>query len=242
MKHLPLCARFNWQRKLQLVAALFFIACLSAKADVPIFGNNVLGPPPGGNQLLNVGYFNGDVVQFVVVDFTPTENLNVSSITLWVTGYSTAIEPDLNLNVGIYNTSVMGTLTTPGTEIAALTGPAPNNGSSAPFTFSDSGSPITLQANQEYCFEVSGSYPGSPPLPTGNETVTLEEGDSPTGEAAYDGTEYWQGTGPNADADTPAFTINTVPEPSVSALAFLSVLLWGGYALWTRRHRITPSP
>ena len=212
--------------------ALVLLAYFTAKADVPVFGNNPLGPPAPGDSGLNVGYFNYDVLQQIAVFFTPTENLQVGSVTLWVTGYSGSVAQNLNLNVGICNTEVLGdTLTNVGTSIAQLTTPAPNDGSSASFTFADSAGSVTLQENEEYCFLVAGD----PVVPHGvsSAMVTLEEGDTPTGDAVYDGAVYIQSQSSFPDGDTPAFTINTVPEPSEYVLIGLGAIVFG----FCYRHR-----
>ncbi len=209
------------------------MVCLAAKADVPVFGNM-----PDGVDTFSVGY-SGDNMVSGAFGFTPQDNLDVNSVTLWLSGYSASTLQYMVPSVGIYSNQFV--LAGPGmnepnvnAQLASLNGPAPNDGSSAAFTFSAASGPIQLEANEEYWIWIRPEILG--PFPTnGGANVLLESGGPPTGDATYN--EFEMGEfGISSDAFTPAFTINVIPEPSEYALIGTGAVLVG-FRRWRKWQR-----
>jgi hypothetical protein len=208
----------------------------AAQADVPVFGNttnNVSTPP---FFIAAPGHING-----WAVGFTPSEDIELSSVTLWLSGYDAAFINQKSgpneISVQLWQTNDTG-LNQPGFSLASFTTPGTNDGSAAPFTFALSSSPITLEAGQEYWIMADGF--------TDSDGVFLplwDHGGELTG-GVFDGLDLFSGIGftsfSNDGTDIPDFTINTVPEPSEYALMSLGAILLG---FWycrkslSKRHR-----
>ncbi len=179
------------------------------------------------------------------VSFTPLQNINVSSVTLWLTGFSGANGIQVNAGIylnqndasGIFN---HGTATSfPSSQFLSFSTPAHNDGSLSAFTYSNptgnpfnnpSGSTI-LQANMTYWLLVLPSGPMGPYANGGN----WVGGGALSGDATYNGSVSVDQFNGRYDASSvmPAFSINTtslqvspVPEPSsVALLSFLAACL-----------------
>jgi hypothetical protein len=215
--------------------ALLLAGGFAAKADVPVFGNS-----PNNTSAFSVGVA-GDNTFGGAIGFTPLENLSVSSVTLWISGYNglssyyngpngivfTNQSYVVSISDSIYN--IRG-YNQPGGLLTLLNVPAPNDGSLAPFTFAVPSGSIELEANQEYWVFIYGiTIPGSFLYYNNSSWVG---GGTPTGDAIYDGAESSFSSGFTPSTDIPAFTINTVPEPGALALSAL-----GGACLAWRRWR-----
>lgn len=213
------------------------------------FGNS----PVAGSSFLWSEY-NGMAVQGGAVSFTPLQNINVSSITIWLDGFSGA--NGIQVNAGIYLNQTdssgifnHGTATSfPSAQILSFTTPAHNDGSLAPFTyfnpvgnpFNNPASSTVLLANTTYWLMILPSGPTGP-YANGGDWVA---GGTPTGDSVYNGSVYVDRYNGKYDASTvmPAFSINgtplqqvsPVPEPgSVALLLFLSLILLAR-AVWKR--------
>jgi hypothetical protein len=213
--------------------ALFFIMSLTAKADVPIFGNS-----PGDGTGFDVVVYNQLSLSGGAVEFTPRQNINLSSVTLWLSDYTG--QYNQTINAGIYYNNCgnsfnnQGTATYfPGALVLGLSSPAPNDGSLAPFTFSDPSGSTVLSANTGYWLVVTASGQPGDYLYDSNWVA----GETPTGDAVYDRSDNYNVNNGTFDSSSvlPAFTLNAVPEPGSAALMGLSFLLLGGCALYKRR-------
>ncbi len=191
--------------------------CLAAKADVPVFGTTTngdeyafqLGEPGGGSALGGA------------VEFTPAENLDVSSVTLWLTGYNA--QNYSFIWADLCATSPIAGINQPGATLAFSINPEPNDGSIGAFTFNLSSGPITLDAGQEYWLLAAGYYQN----PQAGGMPLWVNGEDPTGDANYDGADFYTSGLFGTGAPMPAFTINVVPEPSEYALGGLGAVLLG---------------
>jgi hypothetical protein len=217
------------KRLAQYIAALSFLVCFAAKADVPVFGNST-----NNTSAFQVGIA-GDNTFGGAIGFTPLENLSVSSVTLWLSGYNGLSSYYSGPN-GIvftnqsYVVSINGNGTafgynTPGIPLTPLNVPAPNDGSLAAFTFTVPSGSVALEAHQEYWVAISGiTMPESFLYYNNSDWVG---GGTPTGDAIYDGAVSQYSAGFTSSTDVPAFTINIVPEPSEYALVGAGVVLFG---------------
>jgi hypothetical protein len=210
------------KRLAQYIAALSFIVCLAAKADIPVFGNTTN----------STGYaFQLGLPEVIdgeggAIEFTPTENIDLSSVTLWLSNYTMQSSsygggslyespPPSNLNP--FDLSYLGD----------FNNATPNNGSIAAFTFELSSGPITLDAGQEYwlIFAASDMGNSSPTIPL---PIYWMDGGAFNGDGTYDASYGYRSPGEfSSSTAIPAFTINTVPEPSEYALMGAGVVLFG---------------
>ncbi len=202
--------------------------CFTAKADVPVIAsttNGISGFALGTYDTIPVGW---------AVGFTPTENIDVSSVTLWLSGYDAQFvnqkpsQPS-DITFGLYENGNLDGFSQPVLALSPQFVPSPNDGSAAPFTFTLSpDESITLDAGQEYWILAYGFV-----WPASGYPVPLPEwisGGELTG-ADYDGLDFFYNAGfspvSNDGTDIPAFTINTVPEPSEYALMGAGMVLFG---------------
>ena len=211
------------------ILSLSLVAGFVTRADVPVFGNTT-----NGVGSFAVGDLGNQLIQSGTFGFMPQENLAVSSVTLWLTGYTPSTEQYFdNLSVGIYgNMSGLeeGIANEPDVsmQLGSLDSPGPNDGSTAAFTFTDASGPIQLEAGQEYWIWLNFDFVS---FSSGTTAVQWDGGGTPEGDAAYDGFEQvFFGLSPD-DTFTPAFAINTVPEPSVMAFMGLTLLFGIGRLL-----------
>jgi len=203
------------------ILPLLVAVSLTAKADVPVFGNTTnVGEAFTISATASGESFGGAVA------FTPLENISVTSVTLWLDGYTG--EHDQAFCAGIYENE----FNMPGLPVAALNIPPPNDGSRAAFTFTDAAEPATLEAGQEYWLFIYGAVPTNCPQ---SMSVAWVNGGAPTGDSVYDGSEAFSASTFGDSPDMPAFTINTVPEPGVMAFIGLAVLLGLGRVVCQRR-------
>jgi hypothetical protein len=199
-----------------LGALVWFAFCVSAKADRPVFGNH----PNGGGPAYNLAWYDY-MSSGGEVGFTPYADMTISSVTVWLTGYDGA--DGLTFDAAIYN-NFYGQ---PDFEIANLITPAPNDGSDAAFTFADSSGSTMLDADQEYWLLIyaSGTNPSEPV------GATWDTGGTPCGNAFYDGSQGFN----ESYSGTPAFSLNTVPEPGSTCLMGIPLLIWLGAKLYKYR-------
>jgi hypothetical protein len=203
------------KRSILLTIALSLTTYLSAKADQPVFGN----APDGGGTAYYASWYEYTSSGGAVA-FTPTTNITVSSVTLWLTDYNG--QNGMSLDAAICNNFEGG----PGQAVENFSAPTPNNGSTSAFTFDSSSGPTTLDAGQEYWLLVYGMGT-NPSMPVG---AMWDEGQTPGGAAAYDGTQGFN----EPSSETPAFTVNEVPEPSVDKLICIPLLFVFGRMLHAR--------
>jgi hypothetical protein len=220
-----------------LGALLGVILGVSAKADGPVFGNS----PIDGNAFSIVTYnqlsFSG-----AAVEFTPLENIDLSSVTLWLSGYNGQYGQTIDANIWLNNNS------SPASPYIGLSTPVANNGSLASFTFSNPtgnlysnpSDSLDLLANTAYWLVVASG--GSP----GNyiSAASWANGGSLSGDATLNGSATYNVYASNFSPSTalPAFSINSdsgtflqpVPEPGSAALMSIPLLLGISRAFWKR--------
>ncbi len=207
-----------------LIAIFLTGGCLCARADRPVFGNS-----PGNGSTFTLGFAAGNTFGGAIL-FTPTQNICLSSVTLWLDSYDgqNGIIP----TVAIYSSRQQG----PGNYqmaalIASLDTPAPNNGSTAAFTFNDSSGQTTLDANTAYWLFAYGMWDGTTNF--AGAYCYWATGSTPMGDAAYNQDDYYvNGSFSGQSGVAPAFAINAVPEPNSVALLGISLLLGIGRALY----------
>jgi hypothetical protein len=203
-----------------------------------VFGNN---PTPDGAGVFSF-VADGGIAGGGAVAFTPLHDFTVSSITIWLTGY-TGLDMYGNANQSFYAGIYSDQLTIesgytndqPGTLLVSLDAPAPNDGSLAAFTFASTSPTTTLQANTKYWLFIYEATSGSFNYDSYPQWV---EGDTPAGDALYDGAQsFWASTF-SPSSDTPAFTINAVPEPKTGTMFTLALLAWMIAGFYWRRRKI----
>lgn len=225
-----------------LVISFLFFLSLSAKADVPVFGNS-----PDGGTGFSISVLGQLSSSGGAVEFTPQENIYVDSVTLWLSDYNG--QHGQTIIAGIYNNNDdhafnPGTATNyPWQQILSFSSPAPNDGSQEPFTFSNpTGTPIynptgstLLSAGTPYWLVVTAEAKQE-----GNNMAVAASwvgGGTPTGEASYDGSDTYNVYGSSYDSCSvlPAFTINIVPEPGFAALMSIPLFFGFGRAFYKRQ-------
>ena len=175
------------------------------------------------------------------VEFTPTANINLSSVTLWLSGYT-----------GQFGQSIYASIwdnggSSPYAPLMSFNSPSHNDGSLSAFTFfNPSVNPYNnpslstvLSANTAYWLVVTAgdtmryTYSGG----------GWVGGGTPTGNALFDVTAFYNVFGGWFDASTtlPAFylhdstpSIAPVPEPSSLALLSIPLLFGMGRLFYTR--------
>lgn len=211
-----------------IVALVSLTLSLSAWADAPSFGNL----PNNGTGFSLVAY-NGLSMSGGAVEFTPTENIDLTNVTLWLSGYTGQYGQSVYASIWVnYNNS-------PATSYINLASAAANNGSLAAFTFSSpsvnpytdpSGSTV-LSADTSYWLVVTaGEKPG-----TVMTSANWVGGGSFGGAATYNASDSYNvyGSSFSPSCDVPAFGINDpnsltlqeVPEPGSLTLMGLASLL-----------------
>jgi hypothetical protein len=210
-----------------LVASFLMICSFLAKADSPVFGND-----PNGGGGFSITYQNPEPIIGAAIEFTPSENIDLNSVTLWLSGYTGQYDQTIQANIWLgYNN-------TPYIPYIDFNSPTPNDGTLAAFDFcdpspnsySDPSGSMVLLANVTYWLVVQ-------PQGTFNHqlgTVGWVGGGNPTGNATYDQADVYDVSGGEFTSSTvmPAFTINTVPEPGFGALMSLPLLFGFVRILW----------
>lgn len=216
------------------------IACLSTKAEGPVFGN-----APGDGTGFSIVTYNGLSMSGGAVEFTPTENIDLSSVSIWLSGYTGG-----TIEASIWSGNPAGTADeNPGTaplfpwaQAITLDAPTYDNGSLDELTFSDSLKDSTLSAGKDYWLVITSEGP------SGNyiDGASWVAGGTPTGDAIFDGADSYNVYGGSFDTSSvlPAFSINSddsgsflapVPEPSSMTLMSIPLLLGLGRLLYIRR-------
>ncbi|HTR42251.1 MAG TPA: choice-of-anchor R domain-containing protein [Pseudomonadales bacterium] len=212
-----------------LLGLSVLLLCLTARADRPVFGNS-----PGFGNAFSLAFAAGNTFGGAVL-FTPSQDICLSSVTLWLNSYTgqNGVIP----SVSIYTSQQMG----PGNYqlaalIATLGTPAPNDGSTAPFIFTDASAQTILEANTPYWLFAYGQWDGTSNY--GSAACYWETGNSPAGGAAYNQANYYVNGGfSGQSAVPPAFEINAVPEPGTLTLLGFSLVFGIGRQLSHRRQR-----
>ncbi len=222
------------KRTVSFIAGLLCIVALSAKADSPVFGNSL-----GNGSAFSLSFASGNTWGGAVL-FTPTHNISLSSVTLWLSGYNG--QNGITPSVGIYNSyQLPNNLFELGSEVVSLSAPVANNGLTGAFTFSDSSTTV-LKASQNYWLFAYGLWDSSAPNFAGAADYWQAGSGTPTGSAIFDQTDYFNNGGLSQAYVIPAFsindpspaTINPVPEPGTMALLTIPVLFGIGRMLYHR--------
>lgn len=214
------------------IAGFLLTAALSAQADSPVFANSV-----GNGTAFNLAFESGNTWGGAVL-FTPSQNIELSSVTMWLSGYTA--QCGVTPSVSIYDSyQLPNHIDELGSQVVTLNAPAANNGSSAAFTFTDS-SDVTLDAGQDYWLFAYGSWNGTENF--GGSSCSWDAGTTPIGAAVLDQSDSFINGGLTESALTPAFsinsdspTVNAVPEPNTLALLVIPVLLGIGRLFYNRQ-------
>jgi hypothetical protein len=211
------------KEKSYFLAFLFLSACLTVKADAPIFGNST----NGAGTAIVVGSGDEYNPQGGAIGFTPATNIAVTSVTIWLTGYNG--QNGQGYTMALFNAEYS---TTPPTNqpagydaIASFNTPPPNDGTTAAFTFTNASGATVLQANQTYWLFIGGY---------GTSTAVLanwEDGGTPTGIAAYYGAEAETNDSYVSISATPAFTINSTNVYVLAQPPSSSISLYPGITI-----------
>jgi hypothetical protein len=224
------------------VTGLVLISCLAAKADSPEFGNS----PNGNGTAFDLSTYGQLSLSGGAVGFTPDANIELSSVSLWLTGYTG--QSGQTIDVSIWDNSTSNSH--PWAPVISLSAALPNNGSLAEFTFSspsansynDPSGSMVLSANTEYWLVVTaGAQPGNCTT-----DASWVNGIPPTGNAIFDASETYNVNGGSFDPNgaMPAFSINSdapfsidpVPEPGSASIMSLAMLFGMTGWLW-KRHK-----
>lgn len=213
----------------QLLLGFFLLAvCFPAKADSRVFGNS-----PGSGNTFNLAFAYGNTYGGAIL-FTPADNITLSSVTMWLNSYNgqNGIIP----SVAIYASQQIGPNNYMlASEIAALDTPAPNDGSTAPFTFTNSSGNTILDANTAYWLFAYGMWTGKTNY--SGAYCYWATGTMPTGDAVFNQADYYvNGSFSGQTSAAPAFAINSVPEPTPMALLGISLLIGLGCKRYHGRH------
>ncbi len=225
------------------VTGLILISCLVAKADSSVFGNS----PNGNGTAFSLDTYGQLSLSGGAVEFTPDANIELSSVSLWLTGYTG--QSGQTIDVSIWDNSSGTSGSHPWAPVISLSSASPNNGSLAEFNFSSpsanpyndpSGSTV-LSANTEYWLVVTAGAQASSCMTD----ASWVNGLTPTGNAIFDASETYNVNGSSFDPSTamPAFSINSdspsidpVPEPGSTSIMSLGMLLGMAGWLW-KRHK-----
>ena len=220
-----------------LVVTLLVILNLTAHADESVFGNN----PNGDGSGFSLVAYDGQSMSGGAIEFTPTENIDLTSVSLWLSGYTGQFGQNINASIWASNNN------TPWAPYISLSSPTHNNGALAEFTFSnptgnlysDPSGSLELSAGTAYWLVVTAEGQ-SGPYESG---ATWVDGGSPAGGANFDGADdYYVNSGSfDASSTLPSFSINSdtliqsVPEPGCFALMTIPALLAAGRKFYKAR-------
>jgi hypothetical protein len=221
-----------------LVSSFLMGICLSTRADAPVFGN-----APNGQDGFGIVLYNQQCLSAGAVEFTPEENIDLSSITLWLSDYTG--QNGQTINVGIYandddpHNNPGNALNFPDAPYLYFSTPAPNDGSLAAFNFCHpTGSPINnpsdstvLLANTPYWLLVTaGGQPGDYLCTSG-----WTGGGALMGDATYNQSDDYNNGGYDDSTLMPAFTLNAVPEPGFATLMTIPLMFGMARGFYQRR-------
>jgi hypothetical protein len=235
------------KRTVPVIAALSLTAAVSAHADRPTFGNST-----NGDSGFELSVYNGQSMYGAAVGFTPTQNMTVSSVTLWLAGYNGNNGETIDVNIwdsnppGSSSENPGNATNFPWAPLLYLTAAAPNDGAAAEFSFDNSNpdsSASTLLADTEYWLVVTAQ--GQPGC---NTDSTWVGGGPLNGGANYYGSESYYAYGDpypsfNSSSTLPAFSINSlssVPEPGFGSFLVLPVLLGIARKFYRQRKVVEP--
>lgn len=196
--------------------------CLNSK------GQGSFGNGPVGGDGFHWSVYNGSTISGGAVSFTPTQDINVSSVTLWLTGFSGAYGTKVNAGIYLNQNDPAGFLnggsarSYPGAAYLTFTTPEHNDGSLAAFTylnpvanpFNNPSGSMVLSANITYWLLVTPSGPmAGQPYFFGGDWVG---GGTPAGDAVYNGavSADWYNGKYDSSTVMPAFAINSVFSPN----------------------------
>ena len=228
----------NKTRASFLALATFLLSLFTvSRAQGVIFGNT-----PTGSGVFDF-VANGGFATGGAVAFTPSENFSFSSITVWLTGY-TGLDMYGNQNQSFYAGVFTDQLTVqagytndqPGSLLANLSTPSPNDGSLAAFAFGNLSPKTMLQAGTKYWLFIYENTSGSYNYYNYPQWVG---GTEPVGNATFNGSASFGAFSFTSSTSTPAFTINVVPEPGMFTLLSLGLLAWGAFLLKKDRSTIS---
>ena len=221
-----------------LILTLSLLPAVSPAQSV-IFGNSPIDET--GFMVLAQSAANGTGG---AVAFTPTQDMTVGSVTVWLTGYTGL---DLygrmtqSFYAGIYtdNSAYPGfprfgtAANQPFQQVLSLSVPSPNDGSLAGFNFANTSPDTTLHADTTYWLFIYANTGGSLNI---NNPPHWVGGGALTGNAIYNGSDSFAfPVGFTPSSAIPAFTINAAPEPGVNALIALSVVCFFGLRFQRRK-------
>ena len=163
------------------------------------------------------------------VAFTPLSDFPIANITVWLTGY-TGLDMYGNANQSFYAGIYADQPPVdpgagdhqPGTLLASLNVPPPNDGSPAAFDFLNTAPGLVFQADTQYWLFIYEKTSGSFNYDAYPQWVA---GDAPAGAATYNGSESFWAFGFSPSSVIPAFRINAVPEPASSWLLCAGLLI-----------------
>jgi hypothetical protein len=204
-----------------------FLASLIGARSQGTFGNS----PVAGTAFDFVA--DGGIAGGGAVAFTPSSDFPIASITVWLTGY-TGLDMYGNANQSFYAGIYANQPPVdpgagddqPGSLLASLNVPPPNDGSPAAFDFLNTAPGLVFQANTQYWLfiyeKTSGSF-------NDDSYPQWVAGDTPAGAATYNGSESFWAFGFSPSSAIPAFRINAVPEPAspmILCAGLLACRLW----------------
>lgn len=213
---------------------------LTARADSPVFGNS-----PDGDNGFALSVYNGMSLSGGAVEFTPTADISLSSVTLWLSGYTGQYGQSIYANIWSSSSAQQ-----PYAPYLSLGTTAHNNGSLAAFTFSslsanpynDPSGTTVLDANTAYWLVVTAGGSAGDYMAGAN----WVGGNTPGGSAIFNGADSYNvyGASFSPGATLPAFTLNDssfvfqeVPEPGSFSLIAIPALLLIGRAVVNGRKK-----
>jgi hypothetical protein len=219
----------------RIVPALLTASLLAASLAAEAQGILSSYPASSDSVGFNIGTDAPGNYEGGAVAFTPEEDYTLTSVIVELSAYDgsegqlarTGIFSDLSEPYNTVMPDQLGNMLATGTV-------APNDGSEASFTVEYPGG-LNISAGTMYWLFVEDTSPNGWEGPNGFNWIT---GGTPTGAAAYDGSEAFNISGFSPDTDPPAFTIDAtptaVPEPSEYQLIGMATLAGWMVSRWRR--------